>query len=117
MCSYAILGSAQGSRLEQLIRTDTPAGGKVLAELVADSDPQLRFCRGESVNWQKSGPQTDAELSARFFALARWSQEELDVPARRVGGGVVGIPLRRWMTDEMLASDEQVQASNVGQRL
>lgn len=92
-------------------------GDEVLAELAAGSYPQLRFCRGKGGTWQESNPQTNAGFSAILFAFGQQLQKDLDVPVGLILGAVGGTPSGRWLTDEMLASNEpakEYKAANGG---
>ena len=83
---------------------------EVLAELAAGTYPQLRLCRGRGGAWQKSNPKTNAGFSAILFAFGQRLQKDLDVPVGLILGAVGGTPSGRWLTDEMLASNEQTKA-------
>ena len=83
---------------------------KVLAELAPGTYPQLRFCRGKGGVWQESNPQTNAGFSAILFAFGQRLQKDLDVPVGLILGAVGGTPSGRWLTDEMLTSNEQTKA-------
>ncbi len=82
----------------------------MLAELAAGTYPQLRLCRGKGGAWQESNPKTNAGFSAILFAFGQRLQKDLDVPVGLILGAVGGTPSGRWLTDEMLASNEQTKA-------
>jgi sialate O-acetylesterase len=83
---------------------------EVLAELAAGTYPQLRFCRGRGGVWQESNPKTNAGFSAILFAFGQRLQRDIDVPVGLILGAVGGTPSGRWLTDEMLVSNEQTKA-------
>jgi sialate O-acetylesterase len=79
---------------------------EVLAKVADGTYPKLRLCRGRGGSWQQSTPETNRGFSALLFAFGQQLQKDLDVPVGLILGAVGGTPSGRWLTDEMLASNE-----------
>lgn len=106
------LGSGQ-SNMEYAANAKILAGDTILADLIAQSYPQIRLLNMSPKGaraWTEATPATLPPFSAQLLAFAIRLQSELDVPVGVALGALGGTPSGAWLTPDMINASEDILA-------